>query len=152
MSAILPDATEVKSGWGTSNYYFYEIRNNNGAEFFIQFAVSSKDIPPSLRAICDQINACFPSRQQKANWQWRTHFVTRHCKVDEELSEDKIYEQLNKRFEEIKAFEGKLAKALRSTKQDDSLTLKRGKDGLIHSYKNGKNVDTIVSMGDIIDN
>ena len=151
MSAILPDALEAKSGWGTSNYYFYEIKNIDGMEFFIQFAVSSRDIPTDLRAICEQINKHFPSRQQKTNWQWRTHYVTRHCKVDEELSEDKIYEQLNKRLEEIKAFEEKLARTLQATQREDSMTLKRGKDGLVHAYKNEKDIGAIVSMGDIID-
>lgn len=112
MSAILPDAPEARSGWGTSNHYFYEIRNNDGREFFIQMAVSAKDIPADLRAICDRINEHFPSRQQKVNWQWRTHFTSRHSKTDEELSEDKIFEQLNKRFEEVRAFEEKLAVAL----------------------------------------
>ena len=117
MSLILPDAKEAKSGWGTRNYYFYEIRNNDGKEFFIQFALSSKDIPSDLRAICDQINTLFPSRQQKVNWQWRTCYTTRHCKVDEESSEEKVFEQLNKRFEEIKAFEAKLKNALEARQE-----------------------------------
>ena len=50
----------------------------------------------------------FPSRQQKENWQWRTCFVSKHSKVDEETAEDKIYENLNKKLEEIKAFEEKV--------------------------------------------
>lgn len=109
MSTILPDAAEAKSGWGTNNYYFYEIRNLDGKEFFIQLAVSSKEIPDNLRDICYRINEYFPSRQQKKNWQWRTHFVSRHSKTDEELSEDKIFEQLNKGFEEVRTFEAKLS-------------------------------------------
>ncbi len=113
MSEILPDSPESLSGWGTSNYYFYEIKNNAGREFYIQFALSSKDIPDDLRAICDRINEHFPSRQQKDNWQWRTPFTTKHAKADEDLSEDKIFEQLDKRLEEIKAFEGRLATLLR---------------------------------------
>ena len=146
MSAILPDAKEARSGWGTSNYYFYEIRNIDGKEFFIQFALSSKDIPADLRAICDAINEHFPSRQQKANWQWRTCYSTRHCKVDDELSEEKVFEQLNKRFEEIKTFEGRLAKILTG-----ELYLERDKNGIIHSYRNDEIAGTVLSMGDIID-
>ncbi|MBS7328209.1 MAG: PD-(D/E)XK nuclease family protein [Oxalobacter sp.] len=115
MSAIMPDAPEARSGWGTSNHYFYEIRNNNGREFFIQLAVSSKDIPADLRAVCDRINEQFPCRVQKANWQWRTHFTSRHSKTDEELSEEKIFEQLNKQLEDVQAFEVKLQEALRTT-------------------------------------
>ena len=105
-----------KSGWGTSNYYFYEIRNIDGREFFMQFSVSSRDIPDDLRLTCDRINQVFPSRMQKANWQGRTPFVTKHTKIsdDEELSEEKVYEQLSKHFEEIKHFEMKLRSALKS--------------------------------------
>ena len=121
MSELLPDSTTSKSGWGTSNYYFFEIRNVDGREFFMQFSVSSKDIPDDLRAICDRINQIYPSRMQKANWQWRTPFVTKHSKVsdDEELSEEKIYEQLTKHFEEVKHFEMKLIAALGNRQENN---------------------------------
>lgn len=62
------------------------------------------------------MNEHFPSRQQKENWQWRTCFVTKHSKVDEELSEGKIQEHLNKRLQEIKAFEEKLKVCLNGYK------------------------------------
>ena len=119
MSNILPNSTNSKSGWGTDNYYFYEIKNIDGKEFFIQFVVSSKNIPVDLRDICNRINDFFPSRQQKANWLWRTHFSTRHAKTDEDLTEEKIYEQLNKRFEEIKMFELKIALLISSGPSDE---------------------------------
>ena len=112
MSDLLPDSAVSKSGWGTSNYYFYEIRNVEGKEFFIQLAFSSKDIPAELREMCDRINKFHPSRQQKANWQWRTPFSTHHSKADEELSAEKVFEQLTKRFDEVKAFEAKLVEEL----------------------------------------
>ena len=113
MSEIMPDAPEPTSGWSTNNYYFYEIKNlDGGKEFFVQLAVSSKDIPSELRSVCDRINRHFPSKQQKENWQWRTHFSTRTVKVEEELSEEKVFEQLNRRFDELKSFESKLKTAL----------------------------------------
>ncbi len=108
MSEILPDSDDSTSGWNTYNYYFYEIRNNEGKEFFVQLVLSAKNIPDDLREVCNKINEHFPSRQQKENWQWRTPFTTKHSKVVEELSEDKIFEQLNKKLDEIKAFEEKL--------------------------------------------
>ena len=114
MSEILPDADSAKSGWGTSNYYFYEIRNIDGNEFFIQLAVSSRDIPSDLREVCERINKFSPSRLQRDNWQWRTHFSSKHVKVEGELSEDRVFEQLNKRFEEVKAFEQKLLERFES--------------------------------------
>lgn len=79
-----------------------------GTGFYIQLALSSKEIPDDLRAICDRINKHYPSKQQKTNWQWRTPYSTKHAKTDEELSEEKIYDQFNKRLEEIKAFELRL--------------------------------------------
>lgn len=114
MSEIMPDAETAKSGWGTSNYYFYEIRNIDGREFYIQFSMSSKGIPDDLRDICDRINCVYPSRTQKTNWQWRTPFVTRHTKIgdDEELSDETVFEQLTKHFEEVKHFEDRLRTAL----------------------------------------
>ena len=110
MSELLPDSDISKSGWGTSNYYFYEIKCINGEEFLIQFAVSSVGIPDDLRATCEQINRVYPSKQQKSNWKWRTHFASKHAKIkpDEELSEEKIYNQLSKQFEEVKHFESTL--------------------------------------------
>ena len=114
MSEILPDAEEALSGWGTKNHYFYEIRNIDGKEFYIQLALSAKDIPSDLRIVCEKINKYYPSRQQKDNWLWRTPFTTKHSKVDEELSEENIFNQLSKRFEEVKSFEAKLKDHLAS--------------------------------------
>ncbi len=108
MSDILPDSEEANSGWNTKNHYFYEIRNNDGNNFCINLSLSSRNLTDEQREICDKINEHFPSRQQKSNWQWRTPFATKQVKIDEELSEDKIFEQLDKRLEEVKAFEVKL--------------------------------------------
>lgn len=108
MSEILPDAEEAKSGWNTPNHYFYEIVNSGGSEFYIQLALSARNIPDNLRQTCDRINAIFPSRQQKENWLWRVPFTTKRAKVDEEISKERVFEQLSKRFEEILVFEAKL--------------------------------------------
>lgn len=109
MSSILPDATEANSGWNTPNHYFYEIRNIDGKEFFVQLSLSAKNISDEQRAVCDEINKYFPSRQQKQNWQWRTPFTTKHRgKTGEDLADDKIYGHLDKMLEEIMEFEEKL--------------------------------------------
>lgn len=108
MSSLMPDSETPDSGWNTPNHYFYEIRNIDGKEFFIQLSLSAKNITDEQRQMCNRINEHFPSRQQKENWQWRTPLVTKHSKTDEDLSEDKVYENLDKRLDEIKAFEEKL--------------------------------------------
>jgi len=106
MSEILPDAEEALSGWKTKNYYFYEITTNEeGAEFFIQLAISSMYIPNHLKVMCERINALYSSRRQK---EWRLHFSTKSTKIGEEIAEEKIYDQLDKKLDEVKAFEQRL--------------------------------------------
>lgn len=112
MSEILPDADEPLSGWNTTNNYFYDIVNNAGNEFYIQFAISSKNLSDELMEKCIKINELHPSRQQKTNWQWRSHYTTKHIKVDDDYSEEVIIAQLDKALKEIKSFEDKLCNEL----------------------------------------
>lgn len=108
MTDIFPDSEEADSGWNTKNRYFYEIRNIDGNGFLMSLSLSSRNLTDEQREICNRINEFYPSKQQKSNWQWRTPFATKQVKIDEEMSEEKIFEQLDKRWEEIKAFEKKL--------------------------------------------
>lgn len=113
MSEILPDSKEESSGWNTKNHYFYEIRNFDGSAFLLSLALSSKNLSDEEINICNKINEHFPSKQQKANWQWRTPFTTKQVKINEELSEDKIFEQLDQKLQELKDFEEKLSEAMK---------------------------------------
>lgn len=113
MSEILPDSKEENSGWNTKNHYFYEIRNFDGGAFLLSLALSSKNLSDEEMNICNKINEHFPSKQQKENWQWRTPFTTKQVKVDEEVSEDKIFEQLDKKLQELKVFETKLREVMK---------------------------------------
>ena len=88
--------------------------NNGGTEFYIALTLSSRNIPEDLRKICDEINVHYPSRQQKANWQWRTPFRTKVSKIDQDTGEEKLYELLNKKLDEIKAFEITLRSKLKN--------------------------------------
>lgn len=112
MSEILPDAEEARSGWKTKNHYFYEIHNINGYEFNIQLAFSSKNIPESIRSTCERINVFYPSKIQKEDWQWRIPFRTKKIKVDGEIIDEVIFAELNKKWDEIRAFESKLKEKL----------------------------------------
>lgn len=113
MSEILPDSKEENSGWNTKNHYFYEIRNFDGGVFLLSLTLSSKNLSDEEMNICNKINEHFPSKQQKENWQWRTPFTTKQVKVDEEVSEDKIFEQLDKKLQELKVFETKLREVMK---------------------------------------
>ena len=75
-------------------------------------SLNSRNITEEQRNICDKINEHFPSKQQKANWQWRKPFGTRQVKLDEELLEEKIFEQLDKKLEDLKSFEENLQKVM----------------------------------------
>ena len=46
--------------------------------------------------------------RQKENWQWRLPFRTKTSKIDLDTPEEKIYELLDKKLEEVKAFEKSL--------------------------------------------
>jgi hypothetical protein len=108
MSELLPDAKEARSGWNAKNHYFYELKNIGGNEFMIQLVLSSRNISDELLAVCERINTYFPSRQQKVTWLWRTPFSTKKSKIGDEVSEEKIFEQLDKKIDELKAFESEL--------------------------------------------
>ena len=63
---------------------------------------------------CDQINEFAPAKQGKVDWQYRIPFSTKRFKVGEEISEAKVYQQLDKCLDELKQFEAKLEKFLES--------------------------------------
>ena len=112
MSHILPDSKDTLSEWNTSNYYFYEIKYDEGNGLEMMLTINSKDIQDDLRIMCDLINDVCSSKKQKNNWQWRKLFATRKIKVDDELNEEKIYHQLDRCLNEVKVFEKELIKKL----------------------------------------
>ena len=56
MDGVIPDAPGTKSGWNTTNHYFYEVVNRTGKSLFVQLALSSKEMPIEFRIFGD-INA-----------------------------------------------------------------------------------------------
>ncbi len=108
LDSLIPDSAEADSGWNTNNHYFYEVRNLDGKDFFIQMSVSGRNMTDEQKQVFVKINENFPSRQQKENWQWRTHFVSKRGKTGDELSDEKIYAQLDKMLDEINLFESKI--------------------------------------------
>lgn len=113
MSEMLPDIPDAPSGWNTDNHYFYEIVNRTGKSFFVQCAVSSRNIPDDFRAICDRINEFYPAKFKKDDWQWRTHFKSSTMSIGDELSKEEIFSKLDQWLEEILGFEADLKQKLR---------------------------------------
>ena len=72
MDKLIPDADGTKSGWNTTNHYFYEIVNRTGNSTYIQLALSSKEMPQGQLELSDRINEIYPSKYDKQGWQWRT--------------------------------------------------------------------------------
>jgi hypothetical protein len=55
----------------------------------------------------ERINDLYPSKRNKnkENWQWRTQFSTRKVKVEDDYTEEQIFEHLDKFLKDIKGFE-----------------------------------------------
>ncbi len=107
MSSIIPDSTEPNSGWNTKNHYFYEI-NVDGKQFYIQLVFSSKDFTDLQSKVCSAINEWSPKNNSKKFGLWKICFTTKKSNVDDDLSEDLIFENLNNKLKEIDDFEKKI--------------------------------------------
>ena len=112
MSEILLDIPDAPSGWNTDNHYFYEIVNRSGKGVFIQLSFSSRNATEDFMVLCDRINEHYPSKVQKAEWQWRTPFKTSTVEIAEVLSKEAIFAGLDKCLKEIQAFEADLKQKL----------------------------------------
>lgn len=114
LSSLLPDVENILSSWKTPNFYFYELRNMDGKELFIQLSIDTKGMPEAQKEISDRICEHFCPSQQQAGRQYRMPFTSRHFRnEDEDLSEERLTGQLNKCFDQMKIFEVELEKVVR---------------------------------------
>ena len=105
MDGVIPDAPGTKSGWNTTNHYFYEVVNRTGKSLFVQLALSSKEMPIEQQELSDRINEYYPTKFNKADWQWRTPFRTETCNFDDINDKQDIFEKLDSCLQKISAFE-----------------------------------------------
>lgn len=110
MDKFLPDANGTKSGWNTTNHYFYEIVNRTGNSAYIQLAVSSKEMPQDQLELCDRINDIYPSKYDKPDWQWRTPFRTETISFEDLSDVDSVFAKLDESMHSIWEFEEDLRK------------------------------------------
>ena len=111
MSRILPNAKDARSGWGTKNHYFYEIANENNGELYLKMALSGKNIPDDLKAICEIITEHSPLRVTRKNWKWRVPFSTKRVDVTNSTDKEVIC-ILNDLYAEAMQFEKQLVDAM----------------------------------------
>lgn len=112
MSHIFPDSKDTLSQWNTSNYYFYEIKYDEGKGLEMMLTISFKDIPDDLRKMSNRIDNVCSFKQQKNDVNWKTRTLLQPEKVDDELNEEKIYQQLDKGLDAIKSYEKELIEKL----------------------------------------
>ena len=112
MTEMFPDIPDAPSGWNTANHYFYEIVNSTGSSVYIQLAFSSRNITDDFREKCDKLNAVYPAKIQKANWQWRALYRTENIQIPEKINKDELYKALDEQLEQIEEFEVEARKVL----------------------------------------
>lgn len=113
VTAVIPNAREARSGWGTNNHYFFEVQNFDGRKICMQFALSGKNLPDDLRLICNRINDAFPVKQNRERWSWRLPFSTAKAKISDEMTDEEIIDIISYQYDELKRFESKLIEVLR---------------------------------------
>ena len=105
MSTLLPDSPESLSGWNTPNHYFYEIVNRDGENVRIQLSFSAHNIPDTLRAQCERIDALTHIDPIPTGWQWRVTFKTSSVPVADPIDEAALFAGLDVLLQEVQAFE-----------------------------------------------
>ena len=103
MAMLLPDAENAISGWNTSNFYFYEIRNQVVAdihEVWISLAIDTRDMPADLLATTDRF---FP--KNKKTGRFRLNYSTSHIHFNETDDDEKVKNQMDELIQEVFLFE-----------------------------------------------
>ena len=112
MNGVFPDAPTNSSGWGTKNYYYYEISYED-SKIEMCLAVSGKDIPDNLYEICERINDHFPfSKRLRSDFVYRHTLQTGTSDVSDSPSEEEVFGILNQQFEKLMTMEKQLVEKL----------------------------------------
>ncbi len=112
MSGFLPDAEGCRSGWGTENFYFYEIHNSKKKgsrehRVSMQLCVNMENIPNELRRASDRLSLIrAPLHNSEAH---RIYLETRPKSLKENEDPGKVIDLLDSYLETIDAFEKELS-------------------------------------------
>lgn len=107
MNGIIPRATQATSGWGTRDYYFYEI-NNKKDGFRMQLAISGKDVPENVQSAFDTVIPAMKAKGKKQGWEWKTLYATSWATYSDANTEALIRHTLDEQLQEIRAMENNL--------------------------------------------
>ena len=86
--------------------------NRSGKSFYIQLALSAKEMPEDQVETCDRINEFYPSKGNKPDWQWRTPFRTATVEIADANDKESIFAKLDVCMQEINDFEEDLKQKL----------------------------------------
>ena len=105
MDEYLPDTPDHLSGWNTANHYYYEVRNNNGNELYLQLAFSLKDLTVDQRAIVESICEDSPIKWASSDQQWIVPFKSAKYPLDSTDYTNTVKSAMDGCLKEMRAFE-----------------------------------------------
>ncbi len=109
MTSILPDVEGGDSAWHTPNYYFYEIRNQQGLVYLQLCTGNMFTIPQKLMDMCDRISSV---RKEDADGQHRIWKIAGSVSFDEYFEQEALVEVLDSFLEKVLEFERELMNKL----------------------------------------
>ena len=74
----------------------------------MQFALSGKNMPADLKAVCERIDDYYPFLEEGKNWYWNQPFKTEKIAIPKDMSEDAIKQILEDQFNQLMTFEKQL--------------------------------------------
>jgi hypothetical protein len=109
MSEALPDTEEANSSWGTRNHYFYEVVNGGGESIKSWISLNRKGADDELIGRFESLFAHASSHPKRANWSYHVPYATSDCAVDEDMTEEEVFKQLDRQLDRLMKFEAKVA-------------------------------------------
>ncbi|WP_165249626.1 hypothetical protein [Adlercreutzia sp. ZJ141] len=83
--------------------------NNEGERFNSWISLSHKGADSELMSHFESLFKHASSHPKRANWAYHVPFSTADCIVDEEMSEDELFQELDKQLEKLMKFEARIA-------------------------------------------
>lgn len=102
LDSIIPVSTGKLSPWKTTNFYFYEIANQNG-EMHIQLYFYCRNLSDEMREAFKKLADLMDKGELAKGY--KLYFTSTKYKSSDEDTVEEISTQLDKMFEEVRSFE-----------------------------------------------